>query len=140
MQDMKREDVRRERQASAPNTTPHRGTAFVSNAFFRLPDCNLDLRGDLGLESVSSVSLPLDGFMKERPRSRIAVPRTLDLALTWATLGAKSPAPGAILRVLVARNRMVDKTPELSLWTVAPGSNHQPELFGRAVLQAGPSK
>ena len=63
----------------------------------------------------------------------------LEMALPWTAIAAAPPAPGTVLRVLLARNRMAGETPELNLWPFASGGNHQPKLFGRAVL-GGPAE
>jgi hypothetical protein len=59
---------------------------------------------------------------------------TIEMAVPWATIDVKTPAPDAVIRVLFARNRAVEKPSELSTWPFAAGGNHQPQLFGRAIL------
>lgn len=60
---------------------------------------------------------------------------TLEIAAPWATFGVPPPKPGTSLRVLVVRNRHAAQAEEVSTWPVAPGSNHQPRLFGRALIE-----
>lgn len=58
---------------------------------------------------------------------------TLEMAIPWSTIGKSVPKADSTIRILLARNRKVGQE-ELSLWPFASGGNHQPPLFGEAVL------
>jgi hypothetical protein len=59
---------------------------------------------------------------------------TVELAIPWGSLGVTAPKAGATIRILCARNRVLNLPPELSLWPCLAGGNHQPERFADAVL------
>ena len=58
---------------------------------------------------------------------------TVELLIPWKGLGLESVQAGTTLRILLARNRFAE-THEVLQWPLAPGSNHQPDLFGRIKL------
>ncbi|MBM4148545.1 MAG: hypothetical protein FJ224_05830 [Lentisphaerae bacterium] len=65
---------------------------------------------------------------------------TVELAIPWESLGVAAPKAGATIRILCARNRVLNLPPELSLWPCLAGGNHQPKRFADAVLAGGGEK
>jgi len=59
---------------------------------------------------------------------------TIEMSVPWTTFGKTLPGSDTILRLLVARNRVAGRAPEQSLWPFVAGGNHQPHLFGQAIL------